>query len=337
MNGQERRLLWIMMMIAPRPIVPLHNTIRLAMLGMVEGNGHPFSWSAIINGRYDKAAMRQCGYPGISAYLDAQPEGVMGIAGAEVTHVWCDDPHSARRVAEASMIEHVLENPIDAIDKVDAVLIATDKGHEHVARARPFIEAGVPVFIDKPLVDNIQDLRQFDHWVRQGRHLISTSCMRYAKEFLELKDRLHEVGQVHAITVTMANTWERYGIHAIEAVYHLLEPLGWLDVANCGTEDRNIVHARHRSGVDVVLIVSRQLYGVLGHIEVYGDKGRIHAKFQDTFHAFKSQLEAFVNYVRTGESPVLWAQTVEQMRIIIAGRLSREQQGRRVSLKDICL
>ena len=29
--------------------------IRLAMLGMVDGNGHPFSWSAIINGRYDPA------------------------------------------------------------------------------------------------------------------------------------------------------------------------------------------------------------------------------------------------------------------------------------------
>ena len=24
--------------------------IRLAMLGMIEGNGHPYSWSAIVNG-----------------------------------------------------------------------------------------------------------------------------------------------------------------------------------------------------------------------------------------------------------------------------------------------
>ena len=31
--------------------------IRLAMLGMVDGNGHPYSWSAILNGRYDAAAM----------------------------------------------------------------------------------------------------------------------------------------------------------------------------------------------------------------------------------------------------------------------------------------
>ena len=30
--------------------------IRLAMLGMVDGNGHPYSWSAIFNG-YDPEDM----------------------------------------------------------------------------------------------------------------------------------------------------------------------------------------------------------------------------------------------------------------------------------------
>ncbi|MDD3926903.1 MAG: hypothetical protein PHT33_09620 [bacterium] len=31
----------------------LNKDIRLAMLGMVDGNGHPYSWSAIFNG-YDR-------------------------------------------------------------------------------------------------------------------------------------------------------------------------------------------------------------------------------------------------------------------------------------------
>jgi len=33
-------------------------TIPLAMLGMVEGNGHPYSWSAIFNGYDAEAAVR---------------------------------------------------------------------------------------------------------------------------------------------------------------------------------------------------------------------------------------------------------------------------------------
>ena len=33
--------------------------IRIGMLGMTEGNAHPFSWSAMINGTYDDALMRE--------------------------------------------------------------------------------------------------------------------------------------------------------------------------------------------------------------------------------------------------------------------------------------
>jgi len=40
-----------------KPIPPLGNKdIRIGMLGMTEGNAHPFSWSAMING-YDHEEM----------------------------------------------------------------------------------------------------------------------------------------------------------------------------------------------------------------------------------------------------------------------------------------
>ena len=49
------------------------STLRLAMLGMIPGNGHPWSWSAIING-YDPDVMAaKCTYPGIIDYLAEQP------------------------------------------------------------------------------------------------------------------------------------------------------------------------------------------------------------------------------------------------------------------------
>lgn len=40
-----------------KPLVRDRDNIRLAMLGMVEGNGHPFSWSAIVNGTYNAAKL----------------------------------------------------------------------------------------------------------------------------------------------------------------------------------------------------------------------------------------------------------------------------------------
>ena len=52
--------------------------LRIAMLGMVDGNGHPYSWSAIINGRFDRAKMEACGFPVIPEYLGAQPPSTAG-------------------------------------------------------------------------------------------------------------------------------------------------------------------------------------------------------------------------------------------------------------------
>lgn len=310
--------------------------IKLAMLGMVDGNGHPYSWSAIINGEYDAKTMADCGYPTIPQYLGAQPKENLGIEGVRVTHVWCDDPADAAKVAKASYVPNVVEKPQDVIGQVDAVVIATDKGWEHVDRARPFIEAGLPVFIDKPLCDREDDLRQFVAWQRQGKPILSTSAMRYAREFVAVRDRMRgTVGETRLITMTTAKSWERYGIHALEGVYPLLEPGGWLSAANTGTETANIVHLRHDSGVDVVLAAIADMFGAFAKLNVYGTAGSLAAACEDAFYAFKTQLEAFVGYLRTGELPFNFDQTVELMKIIIAGIRSREQSGCTVHLEDI--
>lgn len=311
------------------------NNIRLAMLGMVDGNGHPYSWSAIVNGRFDAATMAQCGYPVIPQYLGAQPPGALGIAGVAVTHVWCDDPAQAAHVAKAAYIPNITKRPEDVIGQVDAVVIPTDKGWEHLDRARAFIEAGLPVFIDKPLTDREDHLRQFVAWQQAGKPILSTSCMRYAREYADVGKRLGEVGELRLITMTTAKSWERYGIHALEGVYPLLPPGGWLSAANTGSEEANIVHIRHDKGVDVVLAAISDLYGAFGCLNVYGTGGALDAKFADTFFAFKTQLEAFIAYLRTGRLPFGFEQTIELMKIIIAGLRSRQEGGRTVPLSEI--
>jgi len=310
--------------------------IRLAMLGMVDGNGHPYSWSAIINGRYDAPTMAACGYPVIPQYLVAEPPEHLGIPGVQVTHIWCDSPGDAAKVAKAAFIPNVVERPEDVIGQVDAVVIPTDRGWEHVERARPFIDAGLPLFIDKPLCDSEADLRQFVAWHEQGKAFLSTSAMRYAKEFAAARAALPEaVGTCRLITITTPKSWERYGMHVLESVYPMLPHGGWISVANTGTEQANIVHAHHDSGVDVVLAAVSDMLGAFAKFNAYGTKGSLAAAFQDTFFAFKTQLEAFVQYLRTGRSPVPFVQTMELVKLLIAGIRSREDGGRTIKLDEI--
>ena len=311
------------------------NNIRIAMLGMVDGNGHPYSWSAIINGEFDAQEMARCAYPVIPQYLSAQPKSALGIAGAKVTHIWCDNPADAQHVAKSAMIPNIVSSPADVIGKVDAVIIPTDKGEEHVDRARPFIEAGLPLFIDKPMTDRIDHLRQFVQWEAEGKRFLSSSCMRYAKEFAEVRSRVAEVGDLRIINMSMCKSWERYGIHAMEGVYPFLTPGGWESVVNTGTYESNIVHLRHASGVDVCVTNVADLYGAFGVLGILGTKGALSARYGDNFFAFKAQLVDFVQYLRTGKRPFDFSQTVELMKIIIAGIQSREQGGRRIMLADL--
>jgi len=316
-----------------KALVPKPDCIRLAMLGMVDGNGHPYSWSAIFNG-YDPKEMATCPFPGIPAYLDKEPKDTLRIPNVQVTHVWTDNPQDAVRVARASLIPNVVKKAKDVIGEVNAVIIATDKGFEHVKRCRPFVEAGLPVFVDKPLVDNEKDLQVFCRWVAGGAAIVSSSCMRYCKEFLPYFGSTRELGKIRFAGITMPKTWERYGIHALEGIYPILGH-GFISARNTGTIDRNIVHFKHRRKADVVAVATGDMYGGFGTLQLCGTAGSVQKKMSDTFYAFKKQLEDFVTYLQTGVRPFPFSETEELMKMLIAGIRSREEGGREVMLSEI--
>lgn len=307
--------------------------LRVAMIGMVDGNGHPYSWSAIFNG-YDPEEMATCPFESIPEYLGQQPKDTLQIENARVTHIWTDDPADAVQVARAAQIPNVVDVPNAVIGQVDAVIVATDKGYEHVDRCRPFVEAGLPVFVDKPMVDNAADLAVFRRWVGEGRPILSSSAMLYCKEFQPYRESTAELGEIRFASVTTAKTWERYGIHALSAIYPILGP-GFLTARNTGTLNRNVVHFTHACGADVVVVATTDMYGGFGALQLCGTVGTVQLMANDTFLSFKAQLEAFVRYVRTGVRPFPFSQTEELMKMIIAGIISREQDGREVELTDI--
>ena len=310
--------------------------IRLGMVGMTEGNGHPYSWSAIFNG-YDRERMtRECPFAGIPAYLNKEPESALGIPGAKVTHICCtgDGGFTAEHVAACSRIPHVVERPEAMIGHVDAVMIATDRGSEHVERARPFVEAGVPVFIDKPLADNIPDLDTFIGRVAAGKPILSSSCMRYTKEFMPCRHSTHELGDLRFVSITTPKSWERYGIHALEAIYPILGP-GFLSVRNTGTAERNIVHLKHRRGIDGVVAAVADMVGAFGCLQLCGTAGHVQLASADSFFAFKAQLAAFVDYLRTGAPPFPFEETIELMQLVIGGIRSREAGGREIAMDEL--
>lgn len=308
--------------------------LRIGILGMTEGNGHPYSWSAMFNG-YNKEEMESCGFPVIPRYLEKQPPETIGIPGASITCICCTGfagRDEAEHIARAAHIPTVYDTPEEMIGNVDAVIVATDDGNEHIERCEPFVKAGIPMFIDKPLVNTEEDLRTFVRWRREGAKFISSSCMRYAKEYEVFYANHYELGNLFYVCSTMAKKYETYGIHALEAMYPLLGE-GFISVRNTGTYERTVVHIKHKSGCNVNIIQGIGMAG--GGMLILGEHGARHLTTGDSYYAFKKQLDLFVHWLRTGEEPFPFEETVELMKLVIGGLRSREEGGREVFLDEI--
>jgi hypothetical protein len=158
--------------------------------------------------------------------------------------------------------------------------------------------------------------------------------MRYAKEYMPYRASTHDLGELRFASITTPKSWERYGIHALEALYPILGP-GFVTARNSGTAERNIVHFKHRCGADAVVAATADLYGGFGLLTLAGTKGGAQVAYRDSFHAFKAQLEAFVKYLRTGERPFPFAETDELMRMLLGGIVSRENGGAEIAIESI--
>ena len=163
--------------------------LRLGIIGLSEGNGHPYSWSAIING-YDYSLMKDCGFPVIPEYLSKQDWPKDMIQNARINSIWTQDIELSNKISVTCNIRSVEDNFEAMIGKVDAILLARDDSENHFYFAKKFLSAGLPIYIDKPIATNLSDLNKiYDLETFQGQ-IFSCSATRYSYE-LKLSKKLY--------------------------------------------------------------------------------------------------------------------------------------------------
>ena len=110
---------------------------------------------------------------------------------------------------------------------------------------------------------------------------------------------------------------------------------GFLSVRTASQGGSDVVQLHHRNGVEVTVAAIHDAYGSFGAMHVYGTKGHRSVAHTDTYTAFRRQLLAFIDFVRTGTPPFPFEETIELMLIIIAGMRSRENHGAEIPLADL--
>ena len=73
--------------------------LKLGIIGLSEGNGHPYSWSAIING-YNPKLMKSCGFPVIYNYLSEREFPKDKIRNASVNYIWTQSKQLSNHISK---------------------------------------------------------------------------------------------------------------------------------------------------------------------------------------------------------------------------------------------
>lgn len=293
--------------------------LRLGVIGLSPGNGHPYSWSAIFNG-YDAAAMEQCGFPVIPRYLEKQRFPDDAIADARVTHVWSQDIALSRHVAQAACIEHVAERCTDLIGQVDAVLLARDDADTHLVFAQPFLEAGVPIYVDKPLALSRAEAETLIGLQRFPGQLFSCSALRYAPELGLTAAQCEAVGPLRCVAATVPKDWDKYAVHVIEPLLQLLPDRGAVVCSQrWSVADRVTLQVEFASGVEAQISTLGAAGAPLG-LRVFGATGWCDLQFADTFRAFRAALQDFVDGVRARDVRIPPAAMLDVVDLIELGR-----------------
>lgn len=274
------------------------DSIRLGILGISEGNGHPYSWSAIFNG-YEPSVMAECGFPGIPAYLAKQTFPQDCIQGARVTQVWTQDMSLSRHIAAATFIDKVADNPEDMIGQVDAVLLARDDAESHRRLAEPFIAAGLPIYVDKPFALSRQAAVDFFALEIRPAQIFSCSALRFSQEMLLTPQDIGRIGGITRISAKVPKSWNKYAIHVIDPILKNCGPMGNIfnvRVRSCGPNgDGTEVSFDWHDGSRVCEIRALGSEPSPISVEYAGPNGTIKTEFIESFPAFKSALDLFIN------------------------------------------
>lgn len=295
---------------------------------MSPGNAHPYSWSAIINGYFDAQEITNIGYPAVAAYLQANQDTI-GISGASVTHVWSQDKEVSKSIARATSIRYVVDNLEDMVGQVDAVILARDDPERHREMAVPFIDAGIPIFIDKPLSYSRDDLSWFKDQYGQGKFIMSCSSMRYANECRIAKQEIKTLGKIELVTAVGKKDWKKYGVHLLEGLFGILDDPKPVFVQHIGVLDREIVFLKLENDIDVTLHLYNEITGTF-QISIFGSNGWKLIDIRNSYSMFRDNIIEFIRSVEEGKPRLTFDKTENIMNIIIGARESRESGGEKI-------
>ena len=291
--------------------------IRTGIIGLSKDNGHPYSFSAIVNG-YSEEHFAKSGWEVILNYLKIQNSKEFKKFNATITHAWTQNSATTENLCKSCFIENNCKDIDEMLGSIDAVIIARDDWKTHFSIAKPFLLRGIPVFIDKPLTLDPLELKFFLPYLNRGL-LMSCSGLRFATELNTLRQENIDSKKTKLISATILNDIEKYGIHMLEAVASIDKNF---------SNYKNITRLKSPNEAFLINFSNETslILNCLGnvsktfHLSLFCNDKHQHFDFNDNFGSFSNTLQNFFNMVETGIPPIDPIQTNNLMKLLMKAK-----------------
>lgn len=228
----------------------------------------------------------------------------------KVTAIFGLEKERTEQVARDGKIEYIAEKVEDMYDKVDAVMIVFRHGDLHAKYAMPFLERGIPVWLDKPFTISNEDCKMvIEASKKYNTILTGGSTCKFAYDVLMVKNARENEGRIGKIRSAMMNfpaTLENeYG-----GIYFYAGHLAEMAATAFGYDMKSVM-ATENNG-DVIAVLKYDNFQVAlnfladanqNTVLVIGDKGVMYRELDISF-VYRLGLDEFVKTLRTGIIPV---------------------------------
>jgi len=177
--------------------------VRIGILG-VGDNTHGQAWLPLING---------------TAASPPQTE-------MRATVLWDQDPAVAQKAAAAFGAE-VADTPEEMLRRqVEGVVVTDLDAGTYAALSQPFLEAGLPVFLNRPLAESATSAAAILERARaHGAPVLSASSLLFADGVRAMAEPIVACGRLRTFLSSCASGhFEWYAPHAIATLYAALGP-----------------------------------------------------------------------------------------------------------------
>lgn len=232
-------------------------------------------------------------------------QGNMRYPDCHVTLVYGQYPEESERVVKEFGADAVADSIKQMVENVDAVMITARDGKFHYEFAKPFIEAGIPAFVDKPFTVDEQEAEALIALAKEkgvplcgGSSLVFADAVEAAKRDVQAAGEDVIGGDVVA-PVSMDNPYSGFFFYSSHLVEMTLEMFGYDPVCVSAVKNKHGVSA----------MVEYENYCVSNHFHenAYTYSATVYTHKSTDFHNVDismigaKECDDFVNMLRTGQ------------------------------------